>query len=79
MIGYIIVVFIISIILSIITEQMLIRRLQLSDGILISKGRCRLKEGYGKLTSTNAPTNAPTPPHDIGEYNSEINNLYHTT
>jgi len=75
MIGYIIVIIIISIIVSIITEQMLIRRLQLSDGILISKGRCRLKEGYGKLTtSTNAPTPPPSiPPHDDSELDGLLN------
>jgi hypothetical protein len=80
MIGYIIVVIIISIIVSIITEQMLIRRLQLSDGILINRGRCRLKDGYGKLpTTTNAlairSTSAPTPPHDIGEFNKASDEL----
>jgi len=63
MIGYVIIIIIIGIIVSIITEQMLIRRLKLEEGVTISKGRCVLKEGYGLLpttSSTNSSTNSPT-------------------
>jgi hypothetical protein len=49
MIGYIITIIIISIIVSIITEQMLIRRLRLEEGVIISKGKCMLKPGYGMI------------------------------
>jgi hypothetical protein len=49
MIGYIILIIIIGIIVSIITEQMLIRRLKLEEGVTISKGKCVLKPGYGLL------------------------------
>jgi hypothetical protein len=56
MIGYIVVLIIIVIIVSIITEQMLIRRLRLEEGVMISKGKCVLKPGYGLLPQTNSPT-----------------------
>lgn len=49
MIGYIIIVICICIIVSIITEQMVIKRLQISEGVEITRGRCRLTPGYGKL------------------------------
>lgn len=49
-IGYIIIIIIIGIIVSIITEQMLIRRLKLEEGVTISKGKCVLKPGYGLIT-----------------------------
>ena len=61
MIGYIIILIIIGIIVSIITEQMLIRRLRLEEGVTISKGKCVLKPGYGLIT-TNQPT---TPSSEI--------------
>jgi NhaP-type Na+/H+ or K+/H+ antiporter len=49
MIGYIILVIIISVIVSIITERLFIRKLKLEEGIQLKNGRCILKEGYGKL------------------------------
>ncbi len=49
MIGNIIALIFISIIVSIITEQMVIRRIQLSEGVEISRGRCHLKDGYGPI------------------------------
>lgn len=49
MFGYIIIVIIITILVSIITEQMVIRRLRLEEGVIISKGKCILKDGYGLL------------------------------
>lgn len=55
MIGYIVILIIVTIIVSIITEQMLIRRLKLEEGVIISKGKCILKEGYGLLPP---PTNS---------------------
>lgn len=70
MIGYIIVIIIISVVVSIITEQMVIRRLQLSDGVEISRGRCRLKQGYELVDrkSTTIPSNVPI------EYTGQVNN-----
>ena len=53
MIGYIIIIIIIGIIVSIITEQMLIRRLKLEEGVTISKGKCVLKPGYGLIPPPN--------------------------
>lgn len=91
MIGYVISIIIISIFVSIVTEQMLIRRMQLGEGVVVTKGKCVLKNGYG-LLSTSAPTtstpttSAPTTStpttsaqqnmHDIGEYNSELSSFY---
>ena len=91
MIGYIIIIVIISIFVSIVTEQMLIRRLQLSEGVEISRGKCRLKPGYGlisgngdgngnALNALNAlkihiPTHIPTHMHDIGEYSQSKQEL----
>lgn len=49
MIGYIVILIIVSIIVSVLTEQMLIRRLNLEEGIIVSKGKCILKPGYGLL------------------------------
>jgi len=60
MIEYIIIIIIITIIVSIITEQMLIRRLRLEEGVVISKGRCMLAPGYGKLITTSLPTIIPS-------------------
>jgi hypothetical protein len=65
-IGYIIIIIIIGIIVSIITEQMLIRRLKLEEGVTISKGKCVLKSGYG-LIPPPSPSSSPSP--------SPINNL----
>lgn len=42
---------IVSLIVSIITERLVINRLKLSEGVDIIAGRCRLKKGYGKLDS----------------------------
>lgn len=48
-------------IVSIITEHMVIKRLQMSPGVEIKNGRCRLKEGYGPLAQqTENPTQNPT-------------------
>ena len=38
-----------SLIVSIITERLVINRLKLSEGVDIIAGKCRLKKGYGKL------------------------------
>jgi len=59
MIGYIIILIIVGIIVSIITEQMLIRRLRLEEGVTISKGKCILKPGYGLIT-TQSPSQSPS-------------------
>jgi hypothetical protein len=49
MIGYAILIIFICIIVSIITEQMVIKRLQIGEGVEITRGRCRLLNGYGKV------------------------------
>jgi hypothetical protein len=49
MIGYVITALCLCILVSIITEQMVIKRLQMTEGVEISRGRCRLISGYGKL------------------------------
>lgn len=53
MIGYTVIMICICIIVSIITEQMVIKRLQMSEGVEITRGRCRLIPGYGKLPETD--------------------------
>ncbi len=68
MIGYIIIIIIISIIVSIITEQMVIRRLRLEEGVIISKGKCILKPGYGIIPPPNSPPNS--------QLNKNIDNFY---
>jgi len=76
MIGYIIILVIVSIFVSIVTEQMLIRRLQLSEGVEISRGKCHLKKGYGLIISNDVTK--PPVQHDIGEFNSarELSGFY---
>ncbi len=49
MIGYTVIALFLCIFVSIITEQLVIKRLQMSEGVEISRGRCRLIPGYGKL------------------------------
>lgn len=49
LIGYIVVIIITAFIVSIITEHLVVRRLELSPGVVIRNGRCRLETGYGKL------------------------------
>jgi hypothetical protein len=66
MIGYIIIIIIIGIIVSIITEQMLIRRLRLEEGVTISKGKCLLKPGYGLIPE---PTTIPSGTNNVNQEN----------
>ncbi len=49
MIGFILIILFLCMLSSIITEQLIIRRLKLADGVQYSKGMCVLKNGYGKL------------------------------
>lgn len=93
MIGYIIIIIIIGIIVSIITEQMLIRRLKLEEGVTISKGKCILKPGYGLLpTQTTAPATTVAPGNEMAQitgrdhsgvgrnnFESELNGFYKPT
>jgi len=60
MIGYIIILIIVGIIVSIITEQLLIRRLRLEEGVTISKGKCILKPGYGLIPPVTPVLNQPS-------------------
>jgi len=80
MIGYIIILIFMSFIVSIITEQLLIRRLKLEEGVTISKGKCVLKPGYGLIPPTNSvpPVQAQIYGRDfsgIGRNNLTDNNL----
>lgn len=76
MIEYIICIIIISILVSIITEQMLIRRLKLEEGVIISKGKCVLKAGYGelKLQSDKSELKSEHKPSEL--VNGELMNFY---
>ena len=65
MIGYVIILIIIGIIVSIITEQMLIRRLKLEEGVTISKGKCVLKPGYGPINTASPITTSTVPSGEI--------------
>ncbi len=47
--SYIVVIVITTFIVSIITENIVIKRLQFSEGVEIIAGKCRLKQGYGLL------------------------------
>lgn len=47
--SYIIVIVITTFIVAIISENVVIDRLQMSEGVQIVAGRCRLRQGYGKL------------------------------
>jgi len=49
----VVILVVLIIIISIATEQLLIRRLNMSEGVKIHKGMCILKEGYGKLSVTS--------------------------
>lgn len=49
MFDYVMIVLVTVFITSILTEQMVMKRLQMSEGVSISNGRCRLVEGYGKI------------------------------
>ena len=51
MFGYAITIIVTIFIVSIITEHMVIQRLQMSSGVEIINGRCRLKQGFGKLNT----------------------------
>lgn len=47
--NYIIIIIFTSIIVSIITENAVLKRVSYSEGVHFSLGKCRLKEGYGKI------------------------------
>ncbi len=49
LIGYIVTIIVTAFIVAIITENLVIKRLELSEGVIIRNGRCRLEQGYGKL------------------------------
>jgi len=46
---YLFIILITTFIVSIITEKVVINKLNLMEGVEINQGRCRLKKGYGKL------------------------------
>ena len=47
--SYLGVIIITTFIVSVITENLVIQRLQLAEGVRIIYGRCRLLDGYGKV------------------------------
>jgi len=60
-ISYVFVIFVTALITAIITENAIIARLQLSDGVGLIAGKCRMKPGYGKLDNSQETT-GPTGP-----------------
>lgn len=50
-ISYVVVIFITVVIVSIITENSVISRIQCSEGVQFVGGKCRLKQGYSKIDS----------------------------
>ncbi len=59
MFGYIATIVVTIFIVSIITEHMVIKRLQMSPGVEIKNGRCRLKQGFGSLVIPESPEQVP--------------------
>ena len=51
--SYVVVIVITTFIVSIITENVVMDRIGLDDGIMVAAGRCRLKKGYGRLSIPN--------------------------
>lgn len=49
--SYIIVIIITAIATCIITENIVLKRIQYSPGVFYAAGRCRLKQGYGPLVA----------------------------
>ncbi len=47
--SYLIVSIIVAFITAIFTENSVLKRIQYSEGITLAGGKCRLKQGYGKL------------------------------
>ncbi len=47
--SYVIVIIITAIATCIITENIVLKRIQYSPGVFYAAGRCRLKQGYGPL------------------------------
>lgn len=66
MLEYFVLLVLFSILVSILTEQLVIRRLQLEEGVVISKGKCVLKDGYGLLEtpSSDQVPDSQTPDSD---------------
>ena len=69
--SYIIVIVITTFIVAIITENVVIDRFQMSEGVYIMAGRCRLRPGYGKLTGPDNEMLA----NQLGQNNIYSNNL----
>lgn len=57
----IIIIFLVCVVVAIITEKMTIRRLNVENGVVVSKGRCVLKPGYGPMAPTPATPTTPVP------------------
>ena len=49
MIRYFLLILLTAFVTAVITEHLVIERLQLSPGTEIIAGRCRLSDGYGKI------------------------------
>ena len=61
-VSYIFVIFITALITAIITENAVISRITLSDGVGLIAGKCRLTKGFGKLNEQNQnQTTLPLP------------------
>lgn len=59
----IIFILLLCIVVGVITEKMTIRRLNVENGVVVSKGRCVLKPGYGPI---QPPSSSSSPITDDG-------------
>ena len=52
-VSYVFVILVTALITAIITENAVINRITLSDGVSFVAGKCRVAKGYGKLNEQN--------------------------
>jgi hypothetical protein len=50
--SYIVLTIVVAFITAIFTEKSIMKRIQYSEGIVLSAGKCRLKPGYGQLATS---------------------------
>ena len=71
-VSYVFVILVTALITAIITEQSVISRLQLSDGVNLVAGKCRLAKGYGAIGS---PQNTLGPENQLALLNNIQNDV----
>lgn len=62
----IIFILLLCIVVVVITEKMTIRRLNVENGVVVSKGRCVLKPGYGPIQPPSSSSSSSSPITDDG-------------